>query len=434
MVSVLHANDVLGQYPQSYYAATAPAMTEFPVLSEDITCDVAIVGAGFSGLSTAIHLSKKGYDVVLLDAHRVGWGASGRNGGQISGDQNKDQSELEKMVGQDDARKLWDIAQDSLKIVHTLANEHDIDYEFQPGIIHADHRRRFVPHSRKHVDHMKAQYSCDHLEFLNEEQMRSMVGSQAYYGGSLDRQAGHIHPLKFALGLAKACKASGVRVFEKSEVLELSKGAKPRLKTAIGSVVCNHLVLACNGYLGELEKDIARRVMPINNYIIATEPLEPDLANGLISNGAAVADSKFVINYFRLSQDRRLLFGGRESYRYKFPADIKSFVRKAMLSIFPQLDNIRIDYGWGGTLAITMNRMPFLKHLEPNIVSISGYSGHGVAMATYAGKIAAETISGTSENFDVMERIPMPTMPGGLALRVPLLSLAMFYYSLRDKV
>ena len=434
MVSVLHANDALGQYPKTYYAATAKPLNEFEPVSGEVSCDVAIIGAGLSGLSAALQLSNLGYDVALLDAHRVGWGASGRNGGQISGDQRLEQKELEKLVGKEDARKLWAIAQDSLAYIHRLAEQHDIDYEFQPGIIYADHKKRLVPHSRRYVDFMRENYGCDDLEFLDEAKMQALVGSKAYHGGSIDQRAGHIHPLKFALGLASACKAQGVKIYEKSEVLEITHGTKPVLKTAGGSVRCKQLILACNGYLGALDKPTAQHVMPINNYIIATEPLADDVANDLISNNAAVADSKFVINYFRLSKDRRLLFGGRESYRYSFPKDIKSFVRKAMLSIYPQLETTKIDYGWGGTLAITMNRMPYLTHVAANVLSISGYSGHGVAMSTFAGKMAADAIHGTASGFDVMSRIPNRKIPGGLALRVPLLSLAMFYYSLRDKL
>ncbi|MEP1229048.1 MAG: FAD-binding oxidoreductase [Litorimonas sp.] len=434
MVSVLHANDALGHYPPTYYAATAKALDLFEPVTGEVSCDVAIVGAGLSGLSAALQLSKRGHNVALLDAHRVGWGASGRNGGQISGDQRLEQKELEKLVGKEDARKLWKVAQDSLAYIHTLAREHNIDYEFQPGIIHADHKKRLVPHSQAYVDFMKENYGCEHLSFLNQSQMRELVGSKAYYGGSIDSQAGSIHPLKFAFGLARACRENGVRIFEKSEVLDITKGTKPVLKTANGSVTCSHLILACNGYLGTLDKPTAKRVMPINNYIIATEPLSEDAANDLIRNNAAVADSKFVINYFRLSKDRRLLFGGRESYRYRFPKDIKSFVRTAMLSIYPQLEDTKIDYGWGGTLSITMSRMPYIKRMGGNVMTISGYSGHGVAMSTFAGKMAADAIDGTASAFDVMARIPDQKIPGGLALRVPLLSLAMFYYSLRDKI
>ncbi len=434
MASVLYANDEKGEYPASYYAATASALERFPELSGEHSCDVAIIGGGFSGLSAALTLAEKGFDVALLDAHRVGWGASGRNGGQIDGSQRQGQEELEDLVGREDARKLWDIAQRSLACIHDLAKKHNIDYEFQAGSVHADHRRRFVKHSQEHVEFMRSQYDCDWMEFLDEERLRALVPSKAYFGGYIDKQAGHIHPLKFALGLAKAAASAGVNIFEQSEVTEIVDGQRPKVKTAGGTINCDHLILACNGYLGHLDKYTARRVMPINNYILATEPLSEETAKSLIANNAAVSDSKFVINYYRLSKDRRLLFGGRESYRYTFPRDIKSFVRKAMLSIYPHLSQTRIDYGWGGTLAITMSRMPFLNFLKPNKLAIGGYSGHGVAMATFAGQMAAEAISGNAEQFDVMSRVPTPKMPGGLALRVPLLSLAMFYYSMRDKI
>ncbi|MGB1214366.1 MAG: NAD(P)/FAD-dependent oxidoreductase, partial [Pikeienuella sp.] len=242
------------------------------------------------------------------------------------------------------------------------------------------------------------------------------------------------HPLKYALGLAHAAEAAGATIYELSEVTAVTKGAKPHVATALGEVSANHVIFACNGYLGDIAPAVAARVMPINNYILATEPLEPALAQRLIANNAAVADSKFVINYYRLSADNRLLFGGRESYGYRFPADIKAFVRKAMLDIYPQLSETGIDYGWGGTLAITMNRLPHLTRVSPNMLSASGYSGHGVAMATFCGMLAADAVRGQADRFDAMAAIPTPRFPGGSRLRSPLLALAMAWYALRDRL
>jgi gamma-glutamylputrescine oxidase len=245
--------------------------------------------------------------------------------------------------------------------------------------------------------------------------------------------AGHLHPLNFALGLAKAATKAGARIYERSEVHYIQDGATAIVQTGNGQVKATHVVLACNGYLGGLNRKVAARVMPINNFIIATEPLGARAAD-IITRDIAVADSKFVVNYFRLSADKRLLFGGGESYGYRFPSNIRATVRKPMLEVFPQLADARVDHAWGGTLAITMNRMACFMRLAPNILSASGYSGHGVALATLAGQVMAEAIAGQSERFDVLARVKAPAFPGGTALRSPLLVLAMTWYSLRDRI
>jgi gamma-glutamylputrescine oxidase len=239
-----------------------------------------------------------------------------------------------------------------------------------------------------------------------------------------------LNPLDYALGLARAAAAAGVRVFEESRVEEVG----PPVRTATGSVRARFVLLACNGYVGGLAPAVSARVMPINNFIVATAPLGPERARALIPSGAAVADSRFVVNYFRLSADHRLLFGGGETYGWRFPADIAALVRPRMLGVFPQLADVPVDFAWGGTLAITVNRMPAFQRLAPNVLSASGYSGHGVAMATLAGKLMAEAVQGTASRFDLLAALPQPAFPGGAALRWPLLVLAMSWYALRDRV
>lgn len=437
MTNILYLNDARGEYPHSYYAASIPStdfLPPFKSLDGDLTADICVVGAGFAGLSAAIKLRQKGLDVVLVDANRVGWGASGRNGGQLGSGQRVGQKTLEKMVGRDDAKKLWQLAQDSKQTVHDFIAEFGIDCEYQSGIFNVDHKAGYVAQTKTEVDYLNEAYGYDNVRFVDRDELRTFLGTDAYFGGSLDTGSGHIHPLKLALGMAKAAQGLGVKIFEKTEVTNLKPGAKIVAETKSGSVTASHVILACNGYLGMLNRKTAGRVMPINSYIVATEPLSEGLANELIANNAAVADSKFVVNYYRLSKDRRLLFGGRESYSYRFSQDIKANVRKPMLNIYPQLKDTKIDYGWGGTLGITMNRMPHFEWLEPNIISVSGFSGHGVAMANLAGTLAAEAIGGTAERFDVMARVPTVPFPGGTLMRAPLLTLAMLYFSLRDKL
>lgn len=431
---ILYANDRPGEYPDSYYHATASLLTPQPELEDNIACDVCVIGGGYMGLTTALHLAEAGFEVALLEAHRVGWGASGRNGGQVGSGQRVEQDDLEKQFGLEKALSLWQLAEDSKNLVRSLISRHQIDAEYKPGIIHAELDSKDVPASHEYVDLLCERYSYKNIEALNEQQIRQHLGSEAYFGGYLDTGSGHLHPLKFALGLAKAALNAGVRIFEKTQVTELQEGDPAQVLTSRGRVSAKFVVLGCNGYLGKLHKHVAARVMPINNYIVATEPLGKDLARSLIRDDVAVGDSKFVINYYRLSNDHRLLFGGGESYSYKFPTDISGLVRKHMLSVYPQLRDCRIDYAWGGTLGITVNRLPHVTRLSANILSAGGFSGHGVAMATLAGQLCSEAIATTAQRFDLMASLPTWPFPGGAALRTPLLKLAMSWYALRDKL
>ncbi len=431
---LLHANDRDGEYPASYYAATASGSPAHAPLTGDAACDVAVIGAGYSGLSCALHLAERGYDVVVLDAHRVGWGASGRNGGQVGTGQRLEQDELEKRVGETLARQAWAIAADATALVKDLVRRHDIACDLKPGALHVNHRARFDRHSRAYVDFLNERYDYREIRYVPPDELAGMLGASGYSGGSLDTGAAHLHPLNYALGIAAAALARGVRIHERSEVLEVTPGDPVRLRTASGSLRARHVVYACNGYLGDLDRRVAARVMPINNFIIATEPLGEARARELIRDDVCVADSRFVINYYRLSADKRLLFGGGENYGYRFPRDIKAFVRRPLLKVYPQLADTRIDYGWGGTLAITMSRLPHFERLDGNRLSISGYSGSGVAMATCAGAIAAEAVDGVATRFDVMNQLPTPVFPGGSRLRSPLLALAMTWYALRDRL
>ncbi|MEC8039947.1 MAG: FAD-binding oxidoreductase [Pseudomonadota bacterium] len=369
-----------------------------------------------------------------MEAQRVGFGASGRNGGQVGQGQRLDQDELEDLVGKDHARELWTIANQSVDLVRRRAASPLVEAEFADGIIHADHRKRFVPHSKAYAERLNSDYGYDKIRFIDREECRHLVNSPEYHGGTLDMGAGHIDPLQYALGLARMAQAAGVRIFEQARVTAVNEGEPATVDLAGAQVRAGHVVMGMNGYLGKLNRRVAGRVMPINNYVVATAPMSAEQQEDILRNNHAVADSKFVVNYFRFSPDHRLLFGGTESYRYKFPSDIAGKVRKPLEEIFPQLKGIEIDYAWGGTLGITLNRMPHFERLSGNILSLSGFSGHGVAMASLAGEIAAETIAGQAERFDIMAKVPGMPFPGGPALRSPLLMAAMLWYSLRDKL
>ena len=431
-MNLLHANDRAGQYPASYYAATATPLARFAMLKGAARADVCIVGGGYTGLSAALHLAMRGMSVVLLEAHRVGFGASGRNGGQVASGQRRDQDDLERMAGKDTARKLWDMAQDANALVRSLIDRHAMPVTFRPGIAHACWTDAEVGHAHAYAEKMQRDYGYDKFEPLDRAGIQGLIGSPVYRGGDLDHGAGHLHPLNYAIGLAIAAASAGVRIFERSEVHRIDHGPKPVVRTSTGAVSCDHLILAGNGYLGGLDRKVAARVMPINNFIIATEPLGAR-AKDVLSQPIAVADTKFVVNYWRLSDDNRLLFGGAESYGYRFP-DISRAVTKPMLRVYPQLRDVKIDYAWGGTLAITTNRMPCFARPAKNTLSASGYSGNGVAMATMAGKLMADAIAGQAEQFDVLANLPQTRFPGGVAARWPLLVLAMTWYALRDRL
>ncbi|CTQ53418.1 Gamma-glutamylputrescine oxidoreductase [Roseibium album] len=434
-LDLLTANDTPGQHAPSYYAATANHQTSHAPLEGELNCDVCVVGGGYTGLSAALHLAERGMNVALLEANKIGWGASGRNGGQVGSGQRVEQTVLEERHGKSHAKLLWELAEDSKTIVRSLIARHDISCDYTPGILHADHRKSFVEESRDYVEHLRLVYGYEDIRFIDGDEIGEHVGSPRYHGGSLDMGAGHLHPLNFALGLGRAALSAGAKIYEETKVTGIDGLGQQRvtIKTGNGEVRANHLILACNGYLGSLDRQTAAHVMPINNFIIATEPFSESEASEIIPNNIAVADSKFVINYFRMSADRRLLFGGGENYGYRFPEDIKSFVQRPMLDIFPQLEDAEIDYGWGGTLAITPKRMPYFARLAPNALTATGYSGHGVAMATLGGQVLAEAIAGTAGRFDAFEKLNIPSFPGGDRLRFPLLVLAMTWFSLRDR-
>ncbi len=327
---------------------------------------------------------------------------------------------------------MWALAEDAKTLVKDLISHHNMPVTFYPGVAHACWSEAEVRDTHAYAEKLHRDYGYDQLEPLDRAGIQRLIGSKAYKGGGVDRGAGHVHPLNYAIGLAQAAQKLGAVIHEMSEVTRLEPGAKPVVHTARGRVICDQVILAANGYLGDLEPKVAAKVMPINNFIVATEPLG-DRAKEILAEPVAVADTKFVVNYWRLSEDNRLLFGGGESYGYRFP-DVIRTVSKPMLEVYPQLKGARIDYAWGGTLAITLNRMPCFTRPAPNVMSASGYSGHGVAMATLAGKLMAEAVAGNASGFDLMASLPQPRFPGGATLRWPLLVLAMTWYSLRDRL
>lgn len=418
----------------TYYADSADKQLAYPALLGDQRADICIIGAGYTGLSSALHLAERGYSVVVIEAETVGFGASGRNGGHVGIGQRKDQYYLEKQFGNEIARGLWDMGLEALDTVKQLIEKHRIDCDLKQGIVHLAHRRKYCSEFEAEVEHLRDNYQFDQMEYIDADTLPGFLDSQAYYGAQWDKASMHLHPLKYAQGLAKAATKAGVSIFEHSKVLSYSQDNSVIVHTATGTVTASELVLACNGYIDKLEPKINGYIMPINNFVIATEPLPDELAQAVSAKDTAMQDSRFVINYWKLSADKRLIFGGGENYRRGFPADIKGFVRKYMLQVYPQLHDVKIDYGWGGTLAITLNRLPHFGRLGNNIWHMQGYSGHGVPTATFAGKLIAEAISGKLERFDLISNLPTRKFPGGTLLRWPGMVAGMLYFALRDRI
>lgn len=415
---------------RSYYRATAHGAPSRPALAGDAKADVAVLGAGFTGLSAALELAEAGYSVIVLDAERVGYGGSGRNGGQICTGYIKAISELGRYVGDQNVRAAWDIADAAPKLIKQRVAKYGIDCDLKWGYLHCAERKSQLEELRE----MQAQWEgvgYTGSQIVEQSAMGARIGSELYLGALWEPGAGHMHPLNYCLGLAKAAEAAGVRICENSRVTKIDSGDNPALFTDQGIVRAGHLVLAGNAYLKETHPFLYRRLMPVGSYIIGTEPLGDTVVEELIPGDSAVANCNFIIDYFRRSGDNRLLFGGRATYSGLEPTDLGGFVKPRMLRVFPQLKDAKIDYVWGGQIGITVDRMPHLGRIGKRSYFAQGFSGHGVALSNMCGKLLADAIRGQSERYDILANVRHPIFPGG-RFRTPLLTLGMLWYRLKD--
>lgn len=415
----------------SWYASSAGPLPAYPPLKGARRADVAVIGAGYTGLSCALTLARAGYDVVVLEANKVGWGASGRNGGQIHPGHRRDPDWLAARFGEDATRRLLAFAEDARLFQRRLIAEHGMDVDLAEGLFHAVHKPRWVDDARHEAERLSAHWGLGPIRFLDRADTAAALGTDVYHAATLDPTGGHLHPLKFALGLARAAASAGAAIHEDSRVTAIRHGGKAELTLANGATVAaDTVVLAGNGYLGGLDPDTDARVMPLNNFILATAPLDEPVIPG----NEAASDTRFVVYYWRMTRDRRMLFGGGETFSPRFPKDIPAFVMKHMAAIYPRLKAVPIDHAWGGTLGITVNRLPYLRRPKPNVWVAAGYSGQGVMLAPYAGHILAEAIRGAGERFDAFARLPCPPFPGGTWMRWPTLVAAMSWFALRDRL
>jgi len=425
----------LGVIENSYYEHSVQRRAASPVLTDEKHADVCVVGGGYAGLSAALELAERGYDVVLLEAQRLGWGASGRNGGQVLvGFGSEGEHAIEKQLSPADSLRAWDVSVAGLDLLHSRIEKYKIDCDYVAGTLSLA-----VKQSKMHELDAWANRVTNHYHYpmrrIAPTEIRQWIGSNRYYGGIFDGRSGHLHPLKYCLGLADATSAAGVHIYENSPVLVLERGNKAVLKTAQGQVSADFVVLAGNVYLaeyGDLAPEVSSRIMPVGTYIVATEQLSPEMAVELLPRRSAVSDTNFVLDYFRLSADSRLLFGGGDAYSGRTPRNVQQGMRQRMLQVFPQLGNTKIEYSWGGFVDLSLNRSPDFGRLGSNIYFLQGFSGHGLAMAGMAGKIAADAIAGQSEKFDLFAKIKHQRFPGGKYLRTPAMVLGMTYFKLLD--
>jgi gamma-glutamylputrescine oxidase len=428
-------------YPpaSSYYAASvatsamiegSPAHRE--ALRGSVEADVAVLGGGIAGCSAALHLAKRGYRVALLEARVVGYGASGRSGGQVIFGLAASQKSLAAEVGRDDARRLFDLSIEALDLTRSLIGEYAIDCDYHPNHLHVAVKPRHLQELDEWTRELHEECDYPSARRLHRDELMTHVRSERYLGGLLDPRSGHLNPLKFTQGVARAAESAGVKIFENSQVLRYEDGPEVVVHTAQGTVRCAHLVLCGNVYIDGVAPPLARRILGVGTYIIATEPLGEERVTALLPSNAAVADINWILDYFRRSADHRLLFGGRVSYSAVQPPRLAESMRKRMLRIFPTLADVKVAYAWGGYLDITMNRAPDFGRLAPNVFYCQGFSGHGMSLTGLAGKLVAEAVAGTAERFDVFTRIPHRDFPGGRLFRRPSLVMAMMYYRLRD--
>ncbi|MEZ5444113.1 MAG: FAD-binding oxidoreductase [Lysobacterales bacterium] len=415
----------------NWYQSTAHPAPSHPPLQGAARADVAVVGGGLTGLSAALELAQRGFDVALLEAETIGWGASGRSGGQIIAGWGCDQSKLENHLGKHDARLLWDWSIEAVDLLRQRIADHQIDCDWRDGHLHVAIKPRHIG-ELQHWQRDLADHYDYPTQWWDRDQLQAELPSPRYLGGLFDPRSGHLHPLNYTLGVARAARDAGVRCFEGTRVTQLQHGPKVRLRTANGELQADHVVLAGNAYLAGLDRRVHARVMPVGTYIAATTPLGEARARALIPNDYAIADTNWALDYFRRSSDHRLLFGGRASYSALQPPGLHGNMRRRMRRVFPQLQDVDFDYLWGGNLAITANRAPDFGRVSHNIYYAQGYSGHGMAVSGLAGRVIAEAIAGQAERLDVFGRIRHLPFPGGRLLRTPLLVLAMGWYKLRD--
>ncbi len=421
------------QYVDSYYAASSRAeQVARPALSSDLDVDVVVIGAGYTGLTTALNLAEAGKSVAIIEAQRVGWGASGRNGGQAIVGFSCDLPPFEAALGEAGARQVWALTQQAATEIRQRIARHQMDCDYRQGHLWTSVLPRRVHLLTDWLEEASRKWGYDALRFVPKSELPAFIDSPRYQAGLLDSQGGHLHPLKYALGLARAAEAAGVQILENTPALQyVERPDGVEVHAACGRVRAHQLVLACNAGIGALDKRLQSRILPVGTYMIATEPLGEARARALLPGGCAVSDNQFVLDYFRLSCDHRLLFGGKCTYTGQTPVNLTQRMRADMLRVFPQLADVNIDFTWGGHIDITMARTPDFG-CERNVYWAQGFSGHGIVPTCVAGRVLAEAMGGNATHLQLFQKLHNPAFPGGQRLAALFQVLGMSYYRARD--
>lgn len=417
----------------SWYQASVEERPTYPTLDGSQAVDVTIIGGGYTGLQAACTLAAAGVSVALIEGGHFGDGGSGRNGGQLGTGQRWWPEDAEKELGFERSKLLFDMAENAKRHLHDFATMHGIDMDYMPGQLNVSHKPGHDREYRANAEIAGERYDYPHVTFMDKAETEERVGTKDYYCGVRDTGTGHIHPLKLLIGLAKVAQAAGAGIYENTKATAISReGGKIKVETPKGTLTSDRVLIATNAYVGDLEPITSAHVMPIGSFIAATEPL--DAFPHVIPGMEAVCDSRFVVRYFRKSKDNRLLFGGREVYSSKDPSDTAEAIRRQIVTTYPALKDVRITHAWGGNVGITLPRRPFVRQVMPGVTSIGGYSGHGVMLSNYCGKLYAEMVAGRKSELDVLADLKIPAFPGGHAMRKPLLFLALTWFSLRDRI
>jgi hypothetical protein len=417
------------EHAPSFYAATANWQTNYPQLEGDIDVDVAIVGGGFSGVATAVELGERGYNVALLESNRIGWGASGRNGGQIIGGYGRDPSAHRARIGSDGVAAVEEMGWECVEIIKQRIEKYQIDCDLKWGYCEVALKKRHLKAYREWAKEEPA------MELLDCDEIKQYVNSGLYLGGYYREDWGHIQPLNLCIGEARVAESLGAKIFEQSKITAISYGDKPTVTTEKGRVKADHVILCGNAYMGNLVPYLDARVLPATSCVLATEPLdEQQLAQSMVRD-VAVCDSRTALDYYRLSADKRLLFGGLSNYSGLDPTNATAILQAKMHKVFPALRGVKIDYSWSGKMGISVRRMPQIGRVaNSNVLYISGYSGHGVAPTHMTGRILAEAVDGYSRRFDIMNKMFHMPWPGGKLLRRPAMAAGMMFYKLCDRL
>jgi gamma-glutamylputrescine oxidase len=416
----------------SYYAATVGDIASYPPLQGDVTADVCVIGAGFTGISTALHLAERGYNVHVVEANRVGWGASGRNGGQIIGGIAGEKN-IARHHGKDVEELFGNLRWAGHEIIRDRVQKYAIDCDLKFGYLDVAIKQRHLRDFETDYERMEKASFPHKFQLLSRDETRDIIGTDAYIGSLLNMGNGHLHPLKLCTAEARAAVSQGVTIYEQSPVTRIQHGNKTKVVTDAGSVAADFVVIAGNAYHA-LDRKLSGRMFPVRSYIIATEPLSEDVVSRINPRDLAVCDPNFVLKYYRLSSDKRLLFGGRINYFGEDPALIKRKLRKKLSAIYPELINVRIDYAWGGTIGVPITRVPQLGRTAPNVFYCQGYSGHGVNVTHLAGRIMADAVAGTMEQFDLFADVKPFVVPGASTFTKPMVALGVLYYQIKDRL